>query len=73
MNWLESLPYEEQEISGMDENIQSKTTDTNLDENSIIESVEVEKIVEKKTSNTEEANNKSNISDEGAQQITLDL
>ena len=73
MNWLESLPYKEQEISGMDENIQSKTTDTNLDENSIIESVEVEKIVEKKTSNTEEANNKSNISDEGAQQITLDL
>lgn len=73
MNWLESLPYEEQEISGMDENIQSKTTNTNLDENSIIESVEVEKIIEKKTSNTQETNNKSNISDEGAQQITLDL
>ena len=33
MNWLESLPYEEQEISGIDENIQSKTTNTNLDEN----------------------------------------
>ena len=73
MNWLKSLPYEEQEISGIGEDIQSKTTNTNLDENSIIESVELEKIIEKKIDKTKETTKNPNISDEGAQQITLDL
>ena len=73
MNWLKSLPYEEQEISGIGEDIQSKTTNTNLDENSIIESVELEKIIEKKIDKTKETTKNPNISDEGTQQITLDL
>lgn len=73
MNWLQSLPYEEQEIFGIGEDILSKTTDTDLDENAIIESGELEKIIEKKIDKTKETTTKTNISDEGAQQITLDL
>ena len=81
IKWLDSLQYEEEQQTSSERNTEEVPESNNTipvkdehNETLIIKNVEVEEIAETEDEETiKTSSKKPNISDEGAQQITLDL
>ena len=72
INWLDALPYNEEIVNEVSNEIEL-TENSNVDDNSDISLTENREIIKQDKKSESESFKKSNVSDEGAQQITLDL